>query len=288
MTHQILKKASRAGAAAVVSISLLAGCSVFGKKKEVNEFAGWSVDKIYAEARDNMTSKDYSRSAKLLEATIAQYPFSAQAVQAQLELPYVLWKDDERAKALAAADRFIALNASHPQVDYVYYLKGLINFNQNVSYLATITGEGLNARDPKAAKLSFEAFKTLTEKFPNSRYSKDARNRMAYLVNTMAQQEVAVAQYYLERDAYVAAINRSQEVLRNFSATPATEDALIVMINAYDKLKLADLRNDTSRVLKQNYPNSTGQLKNRRQSWLSLVGLNRDRKKAQVEIPAPQ
>ena len=273
---------------AVLSISLLAGCSVFGKKKEVNEFAGWSVDKIYAEARDNMTAKDYNRSAELLEATIAQYPFSPQAVQAQLELPYVFWKDEERAKALIAADRFIATNGSHPKVDYIYYLKGLINFNQNVSYLATLTGEKLNDRDPKAAKASFEAFKTLTEKYPNSRYAKDARERMVYLVNTMAQHEVGIAQYYLERDAYVAAINRSQEVLRTFNSTPATEDALIVMIKAYEGLKLPDMRNDTERVLKQNYPNSTGKLKNRKKSWLSMVGLGNDRKKAQVEVPAPQ
>ena len=288
MTHQILKKAARLGAMAVLSVSLLAGCGIFGPKKETNEFAGWSVDKIYTEARDELSNKDYTRSAALLEATIAQYPFSPQAVQAQLELPYVYWKDDERAKALAAADRFIALNGSHPKVDYVYYLKGLINFNQNVSYLATLTGEKLNDRDPKAAKESFQAFKTLTEKFPNSRYSKDARERMVYLVNTMAQHEVGVAQYYLERDAYLAAINRSQEVLRNFSATPATEDALIIMMRSYEGLKLTDLRNDTERVLKQNYPNTTEQLKNRKKSWLQLIGLSRDRKKAQVEVPAPE
>ena len=288
MALNILKKTARLSAITLVSISLLAGCSVFGKKKEVNEFAGWSVDKIYNSARDEMTSKDYKRASELLEATIAQYPFSAESVQAQLELPYVFWKDDERAKALAAADRFIALNGSHPKIDYVYYLKGLINFNQNVSYLATLTGEKLNDRDPKAAKESFQAFKTLTEKFPNSRYSKDARERMVYLVNTMAQHEVGVAQYYLERDAYLAAINRSQEVLRNFSATPATEDALIIMMRSYEGLKLTDLRNDTERVLKQNYPNTTEQLKNRKKSWLQLIGLSRDRKKAQVEVPAPE
>ena len=288
MALNILKKTARLSAIALVSISLLAGCSVFGKKKEVNEFAGWSVDKIYNNARDEMTNKDYKRASELLEATIAQYPFSPQSVQAQLELPYVFWKDDERAKALIAADRFIALNGSHPKVDYMYYLKGLINFNQNVSYLATLTGEKLNDRDPKAAKESFAAFKTLSEKYPNSRYTKDARERMVYLVNTMAQHEVAIAQYYLERDAFLAAANRSQEVLRNFSATPATEDALIVMIKAYEGLQLQDLRNDTERVLKQNYPNTTGQLKNRGRSWLSMVGLGSDRKKAQVEVPAPQ
>jgi outer membrane protein assembly factor BamD len=288
MALNILKKTARLSAIALVSISLLAGCSVFGKKKEVNEFAGWSVDKIYNNARDEMTNKDYKRASELLEATIAQYPFSAESVQAQLELPYVFWKDDERAKALAAADRFIALNGSHPKIDYVYYLKGLINFNQNVSYLATLTGEKLNDRDPKAAKDSFDAFKTLVEKFPNSRYAKDSRERMRYLVNTMAQHEAAVAQYYLERDAYVAAINRSQEVLRNYDGTPATEDALIIMAKSYDGMKMNDMRDDTISVLKKNYPNSTMKLKRTSKSWLQLLGMRSDRKKAQVEVPAPQ
>ncbi|TDR29026.1 Beta-barrel assembly machine subunit BamD [Hydromonas duriensis] len=272
----------------LVSVTLLSACSGLGSKKEVNEFAGWSVDKIYTNARDEMTNKDYKRASQLLEATIAQYPFSAQSIQAQLELPYVFWKDDERTKALAAADRFIALNGSHPKVDYVYYLKGLINFNQNVSYLATLTGEQLNDRDPKAAKDSFEAFKTLVEKFPNSRYAKDSRERMRYLVNTMAKHETGVAQYYLERKAYVAAINRAQEVLRNYDGTPATEDALIIMVKAYEGLNLQDLRNDTFSVLKKNYPNTTMSLKPTSKSWLEMLGMRSDRKKALVEVPAPQ
>lgn len=288
MAYPILKKAVRLGAVTAFTISILAGCSIFGEKKEVNEFAGWSVDKIYAQARDELTNKDYNRSAVLLEATIAQYPFSPQAVQAQFELPYAFWKDDERVKALAAADRFIATNPSHPKIDYIYYIKGLINFNQNVSYLATLTGEKLNDRDPKAAKESFAAFKTLTDKYPNSRYAKDARERMVFLVNSLAQQEVGIAQFYLERDANLAAINRAQGVLRDFDGTPATEEALIIMVKAYDALKMNDMRDDASRVLTANYPNSTRELKNRSKSILQLLGVKSDRKKAQVEVPAPQ
>lgn len=243
---------------------------------------------MYTQARDELSSKDYKRSAQLLEATISQYPFSAQAVQAQFELPYVYWKDDERARALAAADRFIATNGSHPRIDYIYYIKGLINYNQNVSYLATITGEKLNDRDPKAARDSFAAFKTLVEKFPNSRYAKDARERMIFLVNSIATQEVAVAHYYLEREAYLAAVNRSQEILRNFDGTPATEAALVIMIKAYDGLKLNDLRDDTISVLMKNYPNSTQELAERNKSWAERFHLKSDRKKAQIEVPSPE
>lgn len=287
MTVSILKKAARISAVAIVSVSLLAGCSIFGNKKDKNEFAGWSVERMYTEARDNLNSKDYTRAAELLEATTTQYPFSAQAVQAQLELPYAYWKDEERAKAVAAADRFIALNGSHPKIDYVYYIKGMINYNQNVSYLATLTGQGLTDRDPKAAVESFNAFKTLVEKYPNSRYAKDARLRMVALVNNMSAHEAGVAVYYYERGAYLAAINRSQDLLKTYDGTPATEDALITMYHSYEKLGMTEQANDALTVLKQNYPDSSMEMKKTNRSLFSR-STKRDRKKAEIEIPAPE
>ncbi|MFZ1891705.1 MAG: outer membrane protein assembly factor BamD [Formosimonas sp.] len=287
MTVSILKKAVRISAIAIVSVSLLAGCSIFGNKKDKNEFAGWSVERMYTEARDNLNSKDYTRAAELLEATTTQYPFSAQAVQAQLELPYAYWKDEERGKAVAAADRFIALNGSHPKVDYVYYIKGMINYNQNVSYLATLTGQGLSDRDPKAAVESFNAFKTLTEKYPNSRYAKDARLRMVSLVNNMSAHEAGVAVYYYERGAYLAAINRSQDLLKTYDGTPATEDALITMYHSYEQLGMTEQANDALTVLKKNYPDSTLEMKKTNRSLFSR-STKRDRKKAEIEIPAPE
>ena len=287
MTVSILKKAVRISAIAIVSVSLLAGCSIFGNKKDKNEFAGWSVERMYTVARDNLNSKDYTRAAELLEATTTQYPFSAQAVQAQLELPYAYWKDEERGKAVAAADRFIALNGSHPKVDYVYYIKGMINYNQNVSYLATLTGQGLSDRDPKAAVESFNAFKTLTEKYPNSRYAKDARLRMVSLVNNMSAHEAGVAVYYYERGAYLAAINRSQDLLKTYDGTPATEDALITMYHSYEQLGMTEQANDALTVLKKNYPDSTLEMKKTNRSLFSR-STKRDRKKAEIEIPAPE
>lgn len=266
---------------------MLAGCSSFGKKKNTNEFAGWSVDKIYTQARDELNNKDYKRSSELLEATIAQYPFSAEAVQAQFELPYVYWKDDERSRALAAADRFIATNPSHPRIDYIYYIKGIIHFNQNVSLLPVLTTQNLNDRDPASAKKSFATFKTLTEKFPNSRYSKDARERMVLLVDSLVKQELTIANYYLERGAYIAAINRSQEILRNFDGTPATENALIIMIKAYEGMKMYNLRDDTRSVLLKNYPNSTQEFKIKK-TWSPWFISRKNRKVAQTQLPAPE
>ena len=276
MTH----KTVRTVMLMAVGLSLLVGCA----SKEKNEFAGWSVDKLYTEGRDQMNAGDYTRSALLLEATIAQYPFSAQATQAQLELPYVYWKDESRLKALAAADRFITLNGSHPQLDYMYYLKGIINYNNNTGFIKTLLTRdvGSNASDPRAATEAFNAFKTLVTKFPNSRYAPDARKRMVQLVNTLAQQQLNIAQYYYEREAYLAAINRSQEILKNFDGTMSIENALIIMMQSYDKLGMNDMRDDTRKVLQSNFPNSKGVL-DVRASSIKLA-----KKQEKVDVPKPE
>ena len=276
MTH----KTVRTVMLMAVGFSLLVGCA----SKEKNEFAGWSVDKLYTEGRDQMNAGDYTRSALLLEATIAQYPFSVQATQAQLELPYVYWKDESRLKALAAADRFITLNGSHPQLDYMYYLKGIINYNNNTGIIKTLLTRdvGSNASDPRAATEAFNAFKTLVTKFPESRYAPDARKRMVQLVNTLSQQQLRIAEYYYDRGAYLAAINRAQGILKNFDGTISTENALIIMMQSYDKLGMNDLRDDTRKVLLTNFPNSKGVLDVRATS----KQLAKTQEK--VDLPKPQ
>ena len=276
MTH----KTVRTVMLMAVGFSLLVGCA----SKEKNEFAGWSVDKLYTEGRDQMNAGDYTRSALLLEATIAQYPFSVQATQAQLELPYVYWKDESRLKALAAADRFITLNGSHPQLDYMYYLKGIINYNNNTGFIKTLLTRdvGSNASDPRAATEAFNAFKTLVTKFPESRYAPNARKRMVQLVNTLSQQQLRIAEYYYDRGAYLAAINRAQGILKNFDGTISTENALIIMMQSYDKLGMNDLRDDTRKVLLTNFPNSKGVLDVRATS----KQLAKTQEK--VDLPKPQ
>ncbi len=276
MTH----KTVRTVMLMAVGFSLLVGCA----SKEKNEFAGWSVDKLYTEGRDQMNAGDYTRSALLLEATIAQYPFSVQATQAQLELPYVYWKDESRLKALAAADRFITLNGSHPQLDYMSYLKGIINYNNNTGFIKTLLTRdvGSNASDPRAATEAFNAFKTLVTKFPESRYAPDARKRMVQLVNTLSQQQLRIAEYYYDRGAYLAAINRAQGILKNFDGTISTENALIIMMQSYDKLGMNDLRDDTRKVLLTNFPNSKGVLDVRATS----KQLAKTQEK--VDLPKPQ
>ncbi len=276
MTH----KTVRTVMLMAVGFSLLVGCA----SKEKNEFAGWSVDKLYTEGRDQMNAGDYTRSALLLEATIAQYPFSVQATQAQLELPYVYWKDESRLKALAAADRYITLNGSHPQLDYKYHRKDSINYNNNTGFIKTLLTRdvGSNASDPRAATEAFNAFKTLVTKFPESRYAPDARKRMVQLVNTLSQQQLRIAEYYYDRGAYLAAINRAQGILKNFDGTISTENALIIMMQSYDKLGMNDLRDDTRKVLLTNFPNSKGVLDVRATS----KQLAKTQEK--VDLPKPQ
>ena len=239
---------------AVFVASILAGCSSFGDGPD--ETAGWSASKLYSSAKDAQADGAWDKAAKYLEKLESRYPYGRFAQQAQLELGYVYWKGNEPGSALAACDRFIKLHPNHPAVDYVYYLKGLINFNEDLGLVGYISTQDPTERDPKAARDAFDAFRELVVRFPNSKYAPDAGKRMNYLINAMASQEVNVARYYIKRGAYIAAANRAQMAIKTYPQAPANEEALFVMVTAYDKLGMTDLRDDANRVLRQNYPNS--------------------------------
>lgn len=232
----------------------LAGCGML--KPEVDETKDWSVQKLYSEARSELMGRNYANAVKLYEKLEARYPYGRYAQQAQLEVAYAHFKENEPALAIAAADRFIKLHPNHPSVDYAYYLKGLANFNDDLGLMHIISRQDLTERDPKAAREAFEAFRDLVQRFPQSKYADDARDRMAYLVNALASHEVHVARYYLRRGAYVAAANRAQVALKTYPQAPATEEGLLIMVKAYDAMGLVDLRDDAERVMKRNFPNS--------------------------------
>ena len=232
----------------------LGGCGLLPEIKD--ETAGWSAQRIYAEAKDNLNNGNYGRAVKLFETLESRYPFGRYAQQAQLEVAYAYYKDNEPISAIAAADRFIKLHPNHPNVDYAYYLKGLANFNDDLGLLGNLVNQDLSERDPRAARDAFLAFKELVTRFPDSKYADDATARMKYLVNALAGNEVHVAKYYLKRKAWVAAANRAKEVLKTYPEAPALEEALAVMVVAYDKLELTDLRDDAQRVLTLNFPDS--------------------------------
>jgi outer membrane protein assembly factor BamD len=233
---------------------LIAGCGLLPDAED--ETRGWSAQKLYAEAKDQLNGQNYATAIKYYQKLEARYPYGRFAQQAQLEIAYAYYKDDDAAQAIGAADRFIKLHPNHPSVDYAYYLKGLANFNEDLGVMGYLGGQDLTERDPKAARMAFEAFKELVTRFPQSRYTPDGLARMNYLLNALASHEVHVARYYMKRSAYVAAANRAQFALKTFPQAPANEEGLVILVRAYDALGLGDLRDDAQRVLMKNFPNS--------------------------------
>ena len=233
---------------------MLTGCGLLPEVQD--ETKGWSAQKLYTSAKEEMDDSNYEKAIQYFEKLEARYPYGRYAQQAQLEVAYAYYKSGEPVSATAAADRFIKLHPNHPYVDYAYYLKGLVTFNDDSGLLSGIVDQDLSDRDPKAARESFEAFKELVTRFPDSKYAADSAARMKYLVNALAFHDVHVASYYVKRGALVAAANRAQSVVKNYPQSPAREEALAIMAQSYDTLGLTDLRDDARRVLKLNFPDS--------------------------------
>ncbi len=236
----------------LAAAALLAGCSSTPDDKT----SAWSPNRLHAEAKDEMSSGAYDRAIPLLEKLEGRAAGTPLAQQAQLEKAYAHYKANDQAQAQATLDRFIKLHPASPALDYALYLKGIVNFNDNLGIFAFMTRQDLSERDQKAAKESFEAFKELVARFPDSRYAPDSRARMTYIVNSLAQYEVHVARFYYSRGAYVAAINRAQSALSDYQGVPALEEALFIMLRSYDALGMTQLRDDTRRVMEKNYPQS--------------------------------
>jgi outer membrane protein assembly factor BamD len=239
---------------ALLFVLSLSSCGLLPDLED--ETKGWSASQLYSEANDQLASGVYEKAIQYYEKLESRYPFGTYAQQAQMQIAYAYYRQGERVPALAAADRFIKLHPDHPNVDYMYYLRGLISFNDKLGLFHTISRQDPTERDPKAAKEAFDSFKQLTERFPNSIYREDALLRMKYLVNSIAQYEVNVAKYYYRRGAYLAAANRAQFAIKEYHDTPANEEALYIMARSYEALNMLDLRDDSERILKKNFPNS--------------------------------
>jgi outer membrane protein assembly factor BamD len=243
----------RLGLILVLALALIgAGCAT----TEDDETVGWSAQRLYGEAKDAMSNKDWPRAIKYLEKLEARYPYGRFAQQAQLEIAYAHWKDNERASAIAAVERFIKMYPNHANADYAWYLKGLINFNDQYILFSHVFTPDMTDRDPKSTRESFNAFKEVVTRFPDSRYVADSVARMRYLVNALASHEVHVARYYMKRGAYLAAANRAQFAIRHYSQAPAIEEAVFVLVKAYDALGMDELRDAADRVMRKNFPDS--------------------------------
>ncbi|CAN5302981.1 outer membrane protein assembly factor BamD [soil metagenome] len=238
----------------VILALFISACGIFPDL--IDETRGWPASKLYAEARTELAAGNFDKSIQYFEKLESRYPFGTYAQQAQMEVAYAYYRKDDQPQALAAVSRFIKLHPNHPNVDYMYYLRGLITFNDKLSLFHFISRQDATERDPKAARDAFDAFKQLADRFPNSIYTPDAILRMKYLVNAMAQYEVHVAEYYYRRGAYLAAANRAQMAVKDYRESPAAEEGLYLMARSYDELGLNELRDDAERVLRKNYPDS--------------------------------
>lgn len=238
--------------AALAFAATLAGCGLFSNKDD--EHKNWNAEQYYNAAKEQLDDQNWESAAKLYEQLESKYPYGRFAQQGQLEIGYAYYKQGETAQAVAAADKFMKLHPNHPHVDYALYLKGIANFREDLGPLGRLVKQDLADRDPKSARESFETFKELVTRFPESRYADDSRQRMAYLIEALARHEIKVARYYMSRGAWLAAANRAQECIVHFPHSPSRRDALEILVESYDRMGLKELRDDAKRVLAKNYP----------------------------------
>lgn len=249
-----MRRQSKLFLAGPLAAALLAGCALLPEK--IDETKGWSAQRLYSEAKESMNDGNYQTALEYLDKIQARYPFGRYAQQAQIDTIFIQYRDNEPDAAIAAADRFIKANPRHPYVDYAYYMKGLVNFNRSNTLVERLAPTDRAKTDTNTARQSYNDFSELARKFPDSKYAEDARQRMLFLHNSLAAYEVNVADYYLRRGAYVAAVNRAKYVLETYARTPASAQALSIMTQAYVKMGMPQLAADSLRVLERNYPQS--------------------------------
>lgn len=211
-----------------------------------------TAEELYHQAKTELDDGSFSTAIKLYETLQSRYPYGQYAQQSMLEMAYAYYRQAEPDPAISTADRFIKQFPNNPHVDYAHYVKGLATFNGELSVLSSVAGQDPSERDAQAAQDSFNAFKELVTKFPNSKYTPDAKLRLQYLVNALAKHELHIASYYLRRGAYIAAANRAQGIIKTYPNSPSTREALVVMVQAYDAMGMNELRDGAKRVLANN------------------------------------
>ncbi|MFV2003584.1 MAG: outer membrane protein assembly factor BamD [Gammaproteobacteria bacterium] len=217
-----------------------------------DETAGFSPKELYEEAQASIDAAEFQTAVKHLESLEARYPFDPYAKQAQLDIAYAYYKFDELDSATSAVERFARLHPRDPHMDYVYYLKGLINFNRGQGLLDAWFPREPSRHDPAVLEQAFNDFATLVRRFPNSQYAGDANQRMIYLRNQLAKKEILIAKFYIERKSWLSAAKRAKAVIVRFPNTIWTKDALDIMLLSYQKLDLEDLAADTKRIIDYN------------------------------------
>ncbi len=267
--HSSLLRPIAALILALALSALVAACGSDGEEREDNTV---TAAELYDRAKQSLSNGSYDRAIFQYRQMQSRFPFGRYAEQAQLELAYAYYKNFEPDLATNTLDRFLRTYPTHDHVDYAHYLKGLVNFSRNRGLLGRLLNVDSSTRDLEFARASFTAFSELVQRYPDSGYAPDARERMLFLRNEMASYEMAVAEYYYRRRAYVAAANRAKYVVENFQEAPQAGDALALMSQSYEKLELTQLSEDAYRVLRINYPEHphlTGRYE--KASWLSRL-----------------
>lgn len=231
---------------------LIAGC--VSTKEDGFLSTNTSEAELYKSAQKSLRRRRFQDAIEDLQTMEKLYPFGEYSKSAQLSLIYAHFGDEEPESARAMANRFIRLHPQHRNVDYAYYMKGLMDFPKAKTIFQRVFKVDLSKRDISEARASFNEFSTLVKRFPKSEYTPDALKRMEFLRNLLARHEIHVANYYFKRKAYLAAANRGRYVIENFQRTPAIPDALAIMAQGYHEMKLHDLSDDSVRTLRQNFP----------------------------------
>ncbi len=238
--------------AAVALLTTLVGCASNEAKDDfVN--TNQTAQQAYNDAKAILDSGLYSRAIELLKGMESRYPFGPVARQVQLDLIYASSMSGDAKKALASIDRFIKLNPNHPDLDYVYYMRGLTNLQQDQNSFQEFFGVERADRDLANTRQAFDDFKILVTNYPNSRYAAAGKVQLVRIKDKLATHELLIADYYTRRGAHLAAANRARFVVENYRDCPQVKTALEVMVQSYDALGLTKLRDDAKAVLQQNF-----------------------------------
>jgi len=244
-------------------VVLLTACATDGRG-EFERLSKYPPAALYDRGRRALRAHDYPEAIAVYEALIARYAFTAEARQGRLDVIFAYYKSGEKESARDAADTFIKENPSHPHIDYAYYLRGLVDFERTPYLIETWLGGDPAARPPQTAKDSIDSLRTVLTKYPKSIYAADARRRMIYMRNRLADFQLRVAGYYMQRGAWVAAAQRARLTIEDYDGAPQVKDALRIMIACYRKLKYTDLAANTAKVFEQNFPGESPDMKIKR------------------------
>ncbi len=265
--HSLLRRSfGRLGLVAIVLSLALTACS----SREERD-AGRSAEELYAEAKASLDGRSFQTAIDRYRRLTTLYPFGRHAEQAQLDVAYALQQARRPEDALTTLDRFIRTYPTHPNIDYAWYLKGLVHYGEAMGMLRTLFPGQVVDRDQESARLAFQDFQELIQRYPQSRYVADARQRMVFLRNVLAEYEITVGEYYFRRQAYIASIGRARYVIENYSGAPANVNALDLLERSYRKMDLPELAADTRRILELNYADELQQLEDEQPSWLGRL-----------------